>query len=364
MDNLLSAIQNVGYPVNANVRITPLTFFDEQTLSATVGENRFFTSDTLSTFTRNKKFPLSGNEIAFIDTVAVRLMGTAALSLTAANMGLFTKTALQVLVDGRERLKIPLVECLQVFVGNQIGTTTTLTLGDLVTRSKKLRLPIIINSQSNVEVKIITDADYNALGVVRVELSGLMYSKLSAFDINFAANRSVERLSYSMFDTVAVPTAASTLNLFTSADKTQSLFSKIFPLSNSETFDIENVEVVFPVSIGTAATTFQAIQALAKECMLKLNINGVDFLELAGKDLVSVIFQNTVAGTIKHSDGTITTNIIGNQISYAGITLPVAVTVPAKAQVKVTLDVNAITNISTSAYINVLLKGTLQRLVQ
>lgn len=364
MENLLNAIQTVGYPINSNVRITPLNLYDEQTLSATIGENRFFTSESLGTFTRNKKFPLSGNEIAFIDNIAVRLMGTGALSLTAANMGLFTKTCLQVLIDGRERLKIPLIECLSAPMGFELGTTTTIVVAENVGRSKKIRLPLIINSQSNVEVKIITDADYNALGVVRVELDGLLYSKLSPFDYNPSAGKGIERLSYTMFDTAAVVAAGQNINLFTTADKGQSLFSKVFPLAASETFDIENIEVAFPVNIGTAATTFQAVQALAKESRLKVNIKGVDFLELAGKDLVTVLFQNAVAGTFKHSDGTITTNLINNKIVYAGITLPVAITVPAKAQVRVSLDTNAITNVSTSGFMNVMLKGTLQRLVQ
>lgn len=363
MDNLLNTIQSVGYPVNANVRIAPLNKFDEQTLSSIIGENRFFTSDTLSTFTRNQKFPLSGNEIAFIDKIDVRLMGTTALSLTAANMGLFTKTCLQILVDGRERLKIPLVECLTAPMGTAYGANTIVTLAKNVGRSKKLRLPIIINSQSNVEAKIITDADYSALGVVRVELSGLMYSKLAAFDINFAANKSVERLSYTIFDSLAVVAAGQTANLFTSADKGQSLFSKIFPLSNSESFDIENIEIAFPCSIG-AAVGYQSIVALARETMLRLKINGVDFIELAGKDLVTVLFQNSTVNPFEMSDNSITVDLKDNLIDYAGITLPVAVTIPAKAQVAVTIDQNAISNISASEYINVMLKGTLQRLVQ
>lgn len=363
MDDLLRAIQAVGYPVGANVRITPVTYYDEQTLSATIGENRFFTSSTLGTYTRNQKFPLSGNEIAFIDKIDARLMGTTALSLTAANMGLFTKTCLQILVDGRERGKFPLIECLSAPMGTAFGANTIVTLAENVGRSKRLRLPIIINSQSNVEVKIITDADYSALGDVRLELSGIKYSKLVPFDINFAQNKSFERLSFTMFDTAAVVAAGQTVNLFTSSDKGQSLFSKIFPLSNSESFDIEHIEVAFPCSVG-AAGAYQSIQALAKESRLKININGVDFLELAGKDLVTVLYQNSTVNPFKMSDNSITVDTKQNIIEYAGITLPVAVTVPAKAQVVVTLDQNAITSISASEYINVMLKGTLQRLVQ
>jgi hypothetical protein len=364
MDNLMQEIQKVGYPINANVRITPVCFFDEQTLSSTIGENRFFTSDTLSTYTRNKKFPLSGNEIVFIDKIKVRSMGTAAISLSAANMGLFTKTALQILVDGRERLKIPLLECFECNIADVIGTTTTQTISNLVGRSKLLRLPIIVNSQSQVDVKIITDADYSGLGVIRVELSGVQYSKLSAFDVNFAKNKPFERLSYTVYDTSAVVATAGQKNYFTSADKGQSLFSKIFPLSAAESFDIENVEVAVPLNIGTAATVFEAIEALARETVLKITVNGVEYLDLAGADLVSVLFQNAVAGTFKHSDGTITTNFISNKIKYGGLTLPIPLTIPAKAQVKVTVDTNAVTNASTTPYYNVMLKGTLQRLVQ
>lgn len=361
MDNLIQMIQAVGYPINSNIRMTPLNIFDEQTLSSTIGENRFFTSDTFDKFTRNKKFPISGNEIIFIDTLSARLMGTTALSLTAANMGLFTKTALQVLVDGRERLKIPLIECLSAPMGTEFGANATVTLAENVGRSKKLRLPIIINSQSNVEIKIITDADYSALGALRLELGGILYTKLVPFDFNPV--KPIERLSYTMFDTAAVVAAGQTVNLFGSADKTQNLFSKIFPLSTAETFDIENIEIAFPCSIG-AATSFQAIQALAKESMLKININGVDFLELAGKDLVTVLFQNSTVNPFKMSDNVITVATKQNIIDYAGFTLPVPVTVPAKAQVRITLDQNAISNISASEYINVMLKGTLQRLVQ
>lgn len=364
MNNLLEIIQSVGYPVGANVRITPLTLYDEQTLSATIGENRFFTSDSLSVFARNKKFPLPGNEIAFVDRISVRLMGTAALSLTAANMGLLTKTALQIKVDGRERLKIPLIECLSAPIATLIGTTTVFSLARNVGRDKNLLLPIIINSQSSVEVKIITDADYSALGVVRVELNGMLYNKLTNFNINPAQGKPIERLNYTMYDTAAVVAAGQLVNLFTSEDKTPSLFSKAFPLSGTETFDIENVEVAFPVNIGTAATTFEAIQALIKETILKININNVDFLEIAGKDLVTILFQNAVASTFKDSGGVNTTNVIDNVIEYAGYTLPVAITVPAKAQVRVSLQTNAIINISASAYLNVMLKGTLQRLVQ
>ena len=361
MENLLRVIQSIGYPVNSNIRVTPALYFDEQTLSATVGENRFFTSDTFSTFTRNKKFPISGNEINFIDSIAVRLMGTSALSLTAANMGLFTKTALQILVDGRERLKIPLVECLSAPMGTAFGANTIVTLAENVGRTKKLRLPIIINSQSNVEVKIITDADYSALGTVRVELGGLLYTKLSNFNVNFV--KPFEQLSYTIFDTAAVVAAGQTVNLFTTENKAQSLFSKIFPLSGSETFDIENIEVAFPCSLG-AASSYQAVQALLKESVLKVNINNVDFLELAGKDLVTALFQNSTANPFKMSDNVITVDTKQNLIEYAGITLPVAITLPSKAQVRVTLQQNAIANISESAYLNVMLKGTLQRLVQ
>lgn len=363
MDNLLNAIQAVGYPINANVRITPVTFFDEQTLSATIGDNRYFTSDSLSTYTRNKKFPLSGNEIAFIDTISARLMGTTALSLTAANMGLFTKTALQILVDGRERLKIPLVECLSAPMGTAFGANTIVTLAVPVGRNKRLRLPIMVNSQSNVEVKVITDADYNALGVLRVELSGVMYNKLTAFDFNPAYNKPVERLSYTMYDTVAVVAAGQTVNLFTSPDKTPSLFSKVFPLSGSETFDIENIEIAFPCCVG-AAGSYQSVYGLAKETNLKINVNNVDFVDLASKDLTTVLYQNSTVNPFKMSDNSITVDTKQNIIEYAGYTLPVAVTVPSKSQVRVTLDQNAITSISASEYINVMLKGTLQRVVQ
>lgn len=364
MEYLLNTIQAVGYPVSgANVRITPITYFDEQTLSATVGENRFFTSDSLSKYVRNKKFPISGNEISFIDTIAVRLMGTTALSLTAANMGLFTKTAIQILVDGRERAKYPLIECLSAPIGSAFGANTIVTVARNVGRSKKLRLPIIINSQSNVEVKVITDADYSALGVIRVELNGVLYSKLSAFDVNFATGKPIEQLSYTVYDTAAVVAAGQSVNMFTSSDKAQNLYSKVFPLANGETFDIENIEIAFPCSIG-AATPFEAIQALAKESVLKININGVDFLDIAGQDLVTVLFQNSTVNPFKMSDNLITVAVTDNVIQYAGITLPVAITVPSKAQVRVTLDQQAITNISASAYINLMLKGTLQRLVQ
>ncbi|MEW6508385.1 MAG: hypothetical protein AB1432_11625 [Bacteroidota bacterium] len=363
MDNLLRVIQSVGYPVNSNVRITPVCFFDEQTLSSIVGENRFFTNDTLSTYTRNKKFPLA-NDILFIDTIAVRSMGTAAISLSATNMGLFTKTAIQILVDGRERLKIPLLECFSCTIATVLGTTTTQTISKLVERSKKLRLPIIVNSQSNVEVKIITDADYSSLGSIRVELSGLLYTKLQPFSFNPSAGKPFERLSYTIFDTSAVVASVGQKNYFNSSDKAQNLYSKIFPLSASETFEIENIEVAVPLNIGTAATVFEAIEALARETVLKINVNGVEMLDFAGKDLVTVLFQNAVAGTFKHSDGTITTNFVNNQIHYGGFTLPVPITIPAKAQVKVTVDTNAVTNASTTPHYNVMLKGTLQRLVQ
>lgn len=362
--NIFDAIKQIGYPVGANVRITPANFFDEQTLSATPGENRYFTSASLSTFTRNKKFPLSGNEIAFIDQINVRLMGTAALSLTTANMNLFNKTCLQIKVDGRERLKVPLVEVLSAHVAEVVGTTTTQNIITLKQRTKKLRLPLIFNSHSDVEVKIITDGDYSALGAIRIELNGVLYNKLVPFDFDPVKSRGIERINYTIFDTVAVPTAASQLNLFQSADKAQNLFSKIFPLASTESFEIENIEISFPVSVGTAAAGFETIEALARETVFKMQINNVDFLELADKDLCTVLFQNSVAGTFKHSDGTITTNFTTNKIEYGGLTLPVPVTIPAKANIKATLDVNTITNISATPYINVMLKGVLQRIVQ
>jgi len=345
-----------GYPkIDSNVRQKAHTMFDTLTFSTGTLEYNLFVNPSLSPLTRNRVLPISNNEVFFINEISAFLSGQLDLGTNSDQAEIFSRSFLQITVDDRLRLKIPLVEILNIPFVPII--TSGMPTG-IIDRKRRLQFPIIINSSSNVNIKVVcstqTATRYNNSNLV-IELSGIKMDKLNQFMYDPRKDSGIERLSFTIYDTNAfVVNSAQSYDLFSISNKAISDFSKTFPLGDKEVFTVENIEIFFGYSTGAINTTLASELYSLRRLNLKILLDDVEYFNSRNGDLLTLIAGTTPGPSVGYG-----------YFTRKGLTLPVPIDIPATSKVKITLDAPAIpmSALAGTAYFCTMLKGTLQRIV-
>lgn len=354
-NNYLTKLQSFGLlKPGDNVRLRPALLYDTATIAAGTTIYDFFVNPVLAPALRNKLLPLSGQEVFYLDKLAA-YFSVAQTALTANLEEALVKSYLEIKVNEREFLKIPLFEILTLNLHSTIGNDTESYRVDLTNRTKRLQYPIIFNSTANVSVRIVLSANAaTALdtGLLRLECTGVKYDKLYSYEFDEIKGRLISRSPYTMYDTNAMWLAAGNTDLFNNRNKPDSDYSKTFPLSTSETFSIEAIETVHFAMATAYATALNEIRQLR----LNIVVDDVEVFDGFTIDMATLIQYNTGDFT---DAAAVLTAFASLKYKRGGIVLPEPIIIPGKSTVKVNLSYVA--PVALTGFYSVALKGTLQR---
>ncbi|AFN75756.1 hypothetical protein MROS_2526 [Melioribacter roseus P3M-2] len=355
-DLVIQQLKKFGYPTNEKVRIKPYTLYDEITIKNGTTQYNAFVNSELSVDKRNRVFPISQNEVVFINEIGVYLEE----SVWQTNYyDLFQQTYLLISIDDRVKAKIPFTEILTFNILNNQDEGAVTSNWDYVTqikRKRKLQFPIIINSTSNVVVKVETTSSIATnfdTKILRVELTGVKFDKLTPFVFNPQGDKLIERLSFTMYDTVDFDaTQGVTYDLFSTQNKDVRLFSKTFPLSDKETFSIENIEFFLAGTQAAAGSMLDhTILSALRGSYLKVTVDDTEMIEFGNGDLFTLYLYYANSYNKK-----------SRYYSSYGLTLPYPVVIPSQSRVKASIYVPSLNSlITTGSKLTAMFKGTLQR---
>jgi len=233
-----------------NIRRKDYPYYDTQTITAGVTEYFFFVTALGNNFLRNKRLPLAGSEVYFVEEISAYLqLNITTTALADALNELLQQSYLQVSVDNRVVGKYPGLDFIQFTYGDtfadQVVVTALQPRVQLTTR--KLPLPIILNSTSAFEFRFVTTAAaataFDTINM-RLKLSGLQLDKLDSFYWDNLKANQFQQVPVTYYNTVVIPNAnEQTFELFQNPQQAQTLFSQTFPLSDIQTMAIQNIEV-------------------------------------------------------------------------------------------------------------------------
>ncbi len=349
--NPLDQLSGYSFPMGMqNARMKPIVYYDTLTMATGTLDYYLFNNPAISLPLRNKQFPISGNEIFFLTSIKALLQSSFAV-LTAANTEFFTRAYFELVVNDKQVIKVPLCEIMTFQFA--VSTSTYVFQQE---RKKILRFPIIINSGANIKARIC----FTANGIlntqtIKVELGGIKLDKLSQEQIDFAKNMSYERLNATIYDTTqsATPTSARTYDLFADPSKSQNDINKTFPLSNYEVFQVENIELFFPILNTGDATNYTTLINALRNGAFRLLVEDNEVMNFASSELVTALIY--MASTVAHYQGS------SNPKGSFGLTLPEPIEIGTNSRVKIQFDCPALAANTAAFYFTAMLKGTLQR---
>ncbi|MCK6613033.1 MAG: hypothetical protein L6Q47_02255 [Ignavibacteriaceae bacterium] len=366
--NALQVLQQYGFPKGIdNTRIKPVTIYDSKSAASVVN---FFTSAP-ALFVSNKQLPLANDETLLLDRIKIIIGGGTGKIYPPANFTsnffeAFTHSYFEVVVNETQKIKIPLVEILNFNYCDSIGNNDINFNIRRRSVQKSLQYPIIIYKNSNVSFRAVLSANaVTALTAgsytLNLELSGVKLDFVSPNDLDPVKNQSYEKVSATLYNTVAVSAGATTYNLFTDRTTSENMISKFFPLSESEVFSIEAVEVHYQ-SRATTSILSNVLEEI-RQNILKISINSTDFYLSQNDNFNSLIF----AGNAQTFTDATPTNTNLSQVEFYDNSPEIysmgykgfPIIVPSQTQVSVTLQKPSTSFLSN--FITVMLKGTLER---
>lgn len=275
-----------------NARTKEFPYFDTATIAAGVLEYFFFVAPLGNIFQRNKRLPLSGSEVFMVDEISAYLntpITTPAL-INALNE-MLQQSYLVVSVDNRQVLKIPGLDFIQYsLVMNEDATPENLNY-KVETLKRRLPIPIFMNSTSAFEFKFVTTtaaATAFDTGLFRLVLHGVQIDKLDSFYYDALKNNKFQQISETFYNTVVIPNGnQNTFQLFANANQAQNLFSKVFPLSQTETFQLQNIEIF--VNQPDVPIDPLTIYNSRLQNNLRISVNDVDYYNANLQDCLSVV---------------------------------------------------------------------------
>lgn len=353
-----------GYPsYGDNARRKAATLYDHGTIATGVLEYNLFTNPALSVYSRNRTFPLSGSEIFFINSIKLMLNLPQANQADSVIHGFLRESFIQISVDEREKIKIPVLECIDFSFAKYQGYDATPALVTMVAahfkRHRKLQHPIIINANSNVSVKLVTNVtSASALDTItfKAYLDGVKLDKLNDYEVDFVKNNTLEELSYSIYDVATLAATEETLEMFSNRNKAVTLFNKTLPLSDKENFQIEAIEIF--LASGRNASTPADVLAEANDFYLEIVVDDVSFYQGMNANMFSLFHARSV--TLQDSNGD-NSNANVCEIITSVYVLPEPIIIPANSKASVKLRHGAIVAISGNVLVD--FRGTLTRRV-
>ena len=232
-----------------------------------------------------------------------------------------------------------------------VGTGTTVSPNPkYIQRERRLQYPIMLFKRSDVQFNVVLSS--NAATVLngipmKLELSGIKTTFMDPNYIDPQANSDYERLSVTLYDTQTHSATAVVYSLFSNPSANRLNFNKTFPLSQSEVFSLEAVEILnFSNNVsGTPALSLQEIQ----KNVLRISVDDVEYW--LGSDNVFQSLIHYTSGNFNDAGAVATAWTQNNFISTApevfGLhSAGVPILIPSQANVSVTLQQAAQSRVS------------------
>ena len=326
------------YPgIYTNTRRKDFPYYDQLNLTTGTTEYFYFTTALGNQFLRNKRLPLAGTEVFFIEEISAILKTTiSTIAQIDALNELLQQSFLQISIDNRVVCKLPGMDFIQFEWENTFADQVVLSFGlpSVYAGKRKLPLPIIMNSTSAFEFKFVTTAAaataFNGIPL-RLTLHGLQLDKLDSYYWDNLKNNQFQQVPVTYYQTVVIPdNTEQTFQLFANPAAAQTLFSKTYPLSDITTMAIQNIEILFnqpdtpidPLTIYNSRLTN----------VLKVNVDDVNYFDAGLTDMLSV-----VAGFGETLTTTPDLDCVGILVERNSKTLRVPLNIPANSKVTMSL---------------------------
>ncbi len=368
--NTTQLLNIAAFPsANSNVRRKISSIFDTVAItSGTTFYNPFQTAPG-NIFLRNQKFPLSGQQLFWVTSVSMFLaQAINTPALYAALLPGLQSSNIELLIDSKQYFKMPLIECLSFNIQNQVGVTgsTQVYKVNPVTRNKNLIIPVFINAASNVVVNLNLDSAFatafNSNNLL-ISLNGILTDALDAsLNYNPVQGNNLQDIAYTMYDTQQITTAnANTFNFFSTPETNPNNYNKILPLSSTERFELQALEVFIGGNAGTT-DNFNDVFNQRSTNFLNISVDDVVYHQSQLKDYLSIMTNNNNGKFGDDASPAVTTEINATQLIYQNKTLEIPVILPAQGKVSVTIQQPG-SSLNQNEYITLMLKGLIKRQV-
>ena len=324
------------YPgFDQNVRRKSFPKYDTLAIATGQTDYYFFQTALGNQYLRNTRLPLSGTEVFFINEISMVLrVNITTVALMNNFNEMMQQGFLQISVDNRVQCKLPILDFLEYSVPDFLTATGTAVLPEISLGKRKLPIPIILNSTSAFEFRlVIPTASATAFNTqtIQLVLHGLQLDKLDSFYWDNLKNNQFQQIPVTYYNTQAIANGNETVYpFFSNPAQAPGLLSQTFPLSDIQTFSLQNFEVY----IGNADTpiegTTQYFSSLQK--LLRISIDDIDFYNAISQDMLSIV--SMFSTTLTTTPDTVSLNVIHVRNSK---TLPVPLEFPANSKVIITL---------------------------
>ena len=351
------------YPrTGQNVRTKEFPLYDTQIIAAGTLEYFFYVTPLGNIFNRNKVLPLSGSEIYFVNAISMFLdtpINTVA-QINSLNE-LMQQSYLEISINNRKLPRIPGLDFLQFLYSLNEDATPELLDIKLNQTKRMLPIPIMMNSTSSFEFKFVTTAAAAATFdtiPLRLTLEGLQFDKLDTFSYDALKNNKFEQIPVSYYDTIVIPDGnQTTFQLFANQNKAQNLFSRVFPLSDVQSMQIQNIEIFFnQPDVPIVPSTILMSRIMNN---LRITVDDVDFYNANLQDCLSVVAG--FAGNLTDSAAATTAYSMFMNVRQSK-TFKVPLNIPANSKVNVSLTQPA-ASLGITGEFTVVLRGVETRLV-
>lgn len=343
------------YPsTGVNIRRKPFEYYDNQALATGTLEYYYFVTSLGDQFLRNKQLPVSGSEIFFVEQISAFLendIDTPALADDVNEM--MQQAYLQISIDNRVVMKLPLLDILQYNYADRFVATAAARIFHFNDTKRKLPLPIIINSTSAFEFRIVMNAAvaaaFNGINL-RLALHGTQLDKLESFYWDNLKAKQFQQISVTYYQTTVIPDATeTTFELFSTPAESPLLNSQTFPLSDIQTFSLQDLEVF--VNQPETPVSQETIWNSRITNVLTIQIDDVVYYQSNMQNMLSIFaaFDTSLTTT---PDMVVTSMLHTREHKI----LPVPIEFPANSKVRITYTQPA-SSVGITGEFTVLMRG-------
>lgn len=285
-----------------NVRRKDTTKYDSVTLATGTLEYYFFTTALGNIYARNTRLPLSGTEVFFITGLSMYLRQNINTVALVNNLNeTLLQGYLQISVDNRVQCRLPLADLLQYTVLTSLSATGTAILPQVIPIFRRFPIPIILNSTSAYEFKLVVptaSATAFNTNVLSLSLYGIQFDKLDSFNWDALKGNMLQRVPVTYYNTQPISTGnETTYTFFTNVGQANNLYSQQFPLSDIVSAEIQNIEIM--VSNPDTAIEGTTLYNSSLQKVLTVFVDDVIVYQGTMQDMLSTIqlFSTTLTTT-------------------------------------------------------------------
>lgn len=247
--NVSQFLNAQAYPgAGQNARAKWVNKGSQITVAALTPEYNFFAAPLANPFTSNFQIPFSGDNVFFLKKMAAYI-DTLDTALTGTIFNNIMQCFVEIWVNDRMQYKVSLAKIINFgFEDTLLLAGAGTTWNDLWKNEKTLVNPIVINSTANVRFRLHLNAAANAAlvgNLITFVMTGFQFDKLSEFEYNDLQDNQFQRIDFDMYEIQPVVAAANNYQFFANSNQNEELFSKTLPLSESENFQVEAIQLLF-----------------------------------------------------------------------------------------------------------------------